>query len=139
VKRHTRISTILSKPTIHGHAMRLKMLAQQQLPPPAVEALPTQLAVVSADPLPHLEPLHILAHARHDADGLMARDQGKLGQKLALVDVQVGAADAAGFDFDEDVIVAEFGEGHLDDSVVFWFGVSVGRRRWLARLGEGWR
>ena len=121
--RLTRISTVFRKAAIHGDAVGFKVLAEQQLATATVEAFATQLGVVGTDSFSELEALDVLARGGDDADGLVAGDQGELGQELAFVDVQVRAADAAGFDFDQDIVVADVGEVDFDDGVVFGLGV----------------
>ncbi len=52
------------------------------------------------------------------------------------MDVEICAADAAGFDFDEDIVVSEFGEVDFDDAVVLRLGIPVKKRRKLAVLDD---
>lgn len=130
----TGISTILRKATVHRDTMSLEVLAEQQLATTTVEAFTAEFGIIRTDSVSEFEAFHALSHACNDTDGLMAGDEGEFGEKLALVDVEVRAADAAGFDFDEHVVVAEFGEVDFDDSVVFWFGVAVGKGGSLDRL-----
>jgi hypothetical protein len=49
MERHTRISTVFGKATVHGHAMGLEILAKQLLASTAVEALAAKLRVVRTD------------------------------------------------------------------------------------------
>ncbi len=50
------------------------------------------------------------------------------------MDVQVCAADTAGFDLDEDIVVSEFGEIDFDDIVFLRLGVPVRGVIWLVKL-----
>ncbi len=60
-----------------------------------------------ADAVPHPELFHLSAPGRHRADDFVAEDQGQLGfGQLAVHDVQVGAADAAGPHPDEHLLRA---------------------------------
>ena len=101
------------------------MLAEQQLTTTTIEALAAEFGIVRTNPFSDLEAFHVLSQGRDDTDGLMAGDEGKLGEELALVDVQICAADAAGLNLDEDVVVSKLGEVDLDDGVVLWLRVSV--------------
>jgi hypothetical protein len=64
----------------------------------------------NADPIALLEALRILSTTHDGADDLVPQDQRqlRLGQ-LAVHDVQVGAADAAGSDLDQDLARARLG------------------------------
>lgn len=67
--------------------MGFKMLAEQQLATTTIEAFSTEFGVVGTDSFANLEAFYILAHRRDDANCFMAGDEGKFGQKLALVDM----------------------------------------------------
>lgn len=64
----------------------------------AVIAVPAQLGIVRRHLLPEVQALYICAKRDHDARGFMARDNGHAGAEFTSMDVQVCAADAAGFD-----------------------------------------
>jgi hypothetical protein len=137
--RLTRISTILGEATVHSDPMSFKVLAEQQLATTAVEAFTAELGVVCTDSFSNLEAFHVLAHGCDDTDGLMAGDERELGQKLSFVDMQVCAADAAGLDFDEDIIVSEFGEVDFDNAVFLRLGVPMEKKGFLAKKdGRKW-
>lgn len=121
----TRISTVLCKAAIHGDPMGFKVFAEQFFAPTAIETFAAELRVVRTHPFPNLEALHVPARRRDDTDRLMARDEGKPGQELALVDVQVCAADTAGFNLDEHIVVPQLREVDLNDAVVFRLGVPI--------------
>jgi hypothetical protein len=106
--------------------MGLEMLTQQQLAAAAVEALAAELRVVGADTVAEAEGafLDVAPERGHHANGLVAGDQGKTREEFAFVDVQVGAADAAGFDFDEDVVGAEGRKRDFHHGEFFGFGVA---------------
>jgi len=114
------------------------MLTQQQLAAATVEALAAELRVIGADAVAEAEGalLDGAAERGHHADRLVAGDEGEAREEFAAVDVQVRAADAAGFHFDEDVVRAEGGEGDFHHRVFFWFGVAG--RRGLAGWVGGW-
>ncbi len=103
--KHTRISTVLSKAAIQGDTVSFEVLAEEQLATAAVETFAAKLGIVCTHSLADLEAFHVLPHGCNDTDGLMARDERESGQKLALVDVEICAADAAGFNLDEDIVV----------------------------------
>lgn len=110
------------------------MLAEQKLPATAVEAFSAELRIVRTDALAELEVFDVLPHACDHADGFMTGDQGEFGQELALVDMQVGPADAASLDLDEDIIVSQFGEVNLDEAVFFRLGVPAGERMMISQV-----
>lgn len=62
------------------------VLAEQDLAAAAVEAVAARLGAVGGDAVADLESRHLGAHGSHDADGLVARDQGELGDELAFMD-----------------------------------------------------
>ena len=78
------------------------MLTQQQLAAATVEALAAELRVIGADAVAEAEGalLDGAAERGHHADRLVAGDEGEAREEFAAVDVQVRAADAAGFHFD---------------------------------------
>jgi hypothetical protein len=114
-----------------------KVLAEQQLSTTAVEAFTAEFGVVCTDSLSYLEALYVLAHAGNDADGLVAGDEREFGEEFALVDVKVGAADAAGFNFDEHIVVSKGGKVDFDDAVLFWLRVSVGEMEIISQMRIG--
>lgn len=63
------------------------LLTEQTLAAAAVEAVVAQLRDVGRDAITNLEVGHLGADGGHHADGLMARDERKLGDELALMDV----------------------------------------------------
>jgi hypothetical protein len=85
--------------------MGLKIFAEEFLATAAVEALAAEFGVVGHDAVADLETLDFRADRSNFADGLVARDQGKFGEEFAFVNVDVGAAYAAGFDFELYMIV----------------------------------
>jgi hypothetical protein len=105
--------------------MSFKMLAEQQLATTAIEAFTAKFGVVCTDSLTHLEALDVLAHGCNDTDSLMTRDKGEFGQEFTLMNMEIGAADTTGLDFDEDIVVSELGKVDLDDGVVLGLGVPV--------------
>ena len=64
----------------------------------AVMAVPAQLGIVRRHLLPQVQALDVGAERDDDARGFVARDDGHAGAEFTGVDVQVCAADAAGFD-----------------------------------------
>jgi hypothetical protein len=67
----------------------LEVLTQQQLATATVEALHAELGVVGDDSLADVEALDGRADGGDDADGLVAGNQGELGEEFAFVDVEV--------------------------------------------------
>lgn len=83
------------------HAVRLEVLAVQRLPLAAVVAPPAQLRVVGRHLVAQREgALDRAADGDDDAGGLVAGHDGHARVEVAVVDVQVGSADAAGFDWE---------------------------------------
>lgn len=101
------------------------MLTEQLFATTAVETFSAELGIIGTDSLSDLEAFYALAHSCNNAHGLVPGDEREPRQKLAFVDVQVGTADTAGFDFDEDIVVSQFGEVDLYDAVFLWLGVPV--------------
>ena len=64
----------------------------------AVMAVPAQLRIIRRHLLPQVQALYICAERDDDARGFVARDDGHAGGEFTSMDVQVCAADAAGFD-----------------------------------------
>ena len=64
----------------------------------AVMAVPAQLGIIRRHLLPQAQALHICTERNDDARGFVARDNGHAGAEFSSMDVQVCAADAAGFD-----------------------------------------
>ena len=105
--------------------MSLKVLAQQQLTAAAVEALAAQFRVIRNHSFAHFKAFDLGAHSSNNADGFVAWDKGEFGNELALVDMDICPTDAAGFDFDQDVVLSESRQIDLDDAVVFWLLIPV--------------
>ena len=80
------------------NAMSRIVFAIERIALLAVMAVPAQLGIVRRHLLPQLQALYICAERNDDARGFMARDDGHTGAEFATMDVQVCAADAAGFD-----------------------------------------
>lgn len=114
--------------------MSFKVLTEQQVATTAVEAFAAEFGIIRHDSLSLLEAFYVLSHAGDDANALVSGDEREFGQELALVDVEIGAADTAGFELDEDIVVAEFGEIDLHDAEFFGLGVPFREGRWLARF-----
>lgn len=145
------IGAVLGEAAVHGDAISVEVLAQQQLAAAAVEALVAQLAVVGGDTVANLEALDILADGRNDANCLVARYQGELGDELALVDVlsasvsggsqlrgtclisQISAANTASLDLHQDIVVSQRRQRDLDDGPVLGLLISES----LHLLGKG--
>ena len=71
IERHTRISTVLRKAAVHGHAMGLEILAKQLLASTAIEALAAELGVVCADSVADFEAFDLGAYGCYHANGLV--------------------------------------------------------------------
>ena len=67
--------------------MYTHVLTEKALAAPAVEAVVAQLRVVCCDAVTDLKAHYPGAHSCHDADSLVAWNQGKLGDEFAFVDV----------------------------------------------------
>src|SRR5262249_47518315 len=91
---------------------------------PLTEVLPPAAAVAAgaagpaqpghADALAHREAIHPLALLHHPADDLLAQDQGEFRlSQVAVEHMQVGAADAAGMDAQEELLGAWPGHGQI--------------------------
>ena len=65
----------------------------------AIMAVTAQLGIVRRYLLPEVQALYVCAERNDDARGFVARDDGHAGAEFTGVDVQVCAADAAGFDW----------------------------------------
>ena len=90
---------VLGKAAVDGGADADHMLAEVADARLAVGAFATELIGVHADAVPNLDGGHALAHGLHDARELMAQDGprgGGGGALVAVVDMDVGPADAAG-------------------------------------------
>lgn len=48
-----------------------------------------------------------------------------LGNKLAVVNVEIGSADTAGLDLDQDIVIADGRERNFDDRVLSWLLVAI--------------
>jgi hypothetical protein len=70
--QHTRVGTVLSKTTIHGDTMSLKVLAKQLITATAIEALAAELRVIGNNTLTNLETLDLGADSSDNANSLMA-------------------------------------------------------------------
>ena len=72
---------------------------------------------LGADIVPHLDLFGEVSDSHNGAGQLMPECEGRVDPLLApfvpLPDMDVGAADAGGFDLDEDVVVADFGYGDV--------------------------
>lgn len=121
----TWIGTVLCEAAGHGHSMGFKVLAEQDLATTTVEAFAAKLGIIGDNSLSQFKAFYILAHGCDDPDRLMTRDEGKLGQELALMDMQIRAADSAGFDLDKHIIVSQLREVDLDDAVLLRLGVPI--------------
>ena len=80
------------------YSMGQKVLAIQQLAFSAVMAISTELRVICCDFVSNLETLYQVADLNNNAAGLVSRDYRHGGIKIAVVNVQVRAADTARFD-----------------------------------------
>lgn len=66
-----RVGAVLGKSSIHRHAMRLKVLAEELLATSAVEALAAEFGVIGDNAITNLEALDLGSHGGDNADGLM--------------------------------------------------------------------
>lgn len=112
------VGAVLGEAAIHSDAVGVEVLAEKQLAATAVEALVAKLAVVGSNTVTDFKALDVGADSGDDTDGLVTRNQGELGDKFTLVNVQISTADTASADLDEDVVVTEFGQGNFDDGPV---------------------
>ena len=80
------------------NAMSRVVFAIERVALLAVMAVPAQLSIVRRHLLPKVQALYICAERDNDARGFVARDDGHAGGEFTSMDVQVCAADAAGFD-----------------------------------------
>lgn len=74
----SRVSAVLGETTVHGDAVSLEVLAEQFIAATAVEAGTAELGVVGDHALADQEVLDFGTDGGHDADGLVAGDQGEL-------------------------------------------------------------
>ena len=81
------------------NTMRCIIFAVERIPLLAVMAVPAHLGVVRRHLLPDMQALYISAELDDDARGFVARCHGHARAEVAVVDVEVGAADAAGLDY----------------------------------------
>ena len=80
------------------NAMSRIIFAIEQVALLAVMAVPAQLGVVRCHHLPKAQALYICAERDDYTGGFVARDDGHAGAEFTSMDVEVCAADAAGFD-----------------------------------------
>ena len=80
------------------NTMSCKVFAIEQVALLAVVAVPAQFGIVRRYLLSQAQAPHLCAERNDDARGFVARDNGHAGAEITIVDVQVCAADAAGFD-----------------------------------------
>lgn len=79
-------------------AVRGEILTEEQLRPLAVVAVSTQLGIVRRHAVADAQIPHRLSDRDDDPGRLVARHDGHFGREIPIVDVQVRAAYAAGFD-----------------------------------------
>ncbi|GAO51126.1 hypothetical protein G7K_5237-t1 [Saitoella complicata NRRL Y-17804] len=111
-----RVSAVFRECSVHGDAVCLEILTKQRLASTAVETALAQLGVIGDDTVSDGELGDLGADGGDGADTFVAGDEGELCEEFAFVDVEVGSADTAGGNLDEDVGGAEFGERQLDNS-----------------------
>jgi hypothetical protein len=87
----------------------VEIFAQELLAAAAVEALAAEFGVVGHDAVADLEPLDFGPDGGDFADGFVAGDERELGEKFALVDVNVCAAYTAGFDLELYIVISMVG------------------------------
>jgi hypothetical protein len=95
----------------------LKVLAEQLITATAVEALTAELRVIGNNPFTDLEAFDLGSDGSDNTNSLMARNQGELGNEFTLVDVQIGTADTASLDLDQNIVLTEGGQRDLDNAV----------------------
>ena len=84
-----------------------RLVALVELLAPAEEALAAGGAVGAEDAVADRDPAHVVAGGDHLADELVADHEARLDLHPAVVDVEVGAADAARLDPDDRVVGRE--------------------------------
>ena len=85
-------------PRLTMNAVSGVVFAVERVPFLAVMAVPAQLGIVRRHLLPEVQALYVCAERDDNARGFVARDDGRAGAEFTGVDVQICAADAAGFD-----------------------------------------
>lgn len=68
---HTWISAVFGKASIHGYTVSLKVLAEKDFSPSAVEALAAEFGVVSHNSVANGETIDLGANSCNDADSFM--------------------------------------------------------------------
>ena len=109
---------VLSEAAVHITAVGVKVFAVQGLVSAASIAMAAQLGVISSDAIAGLESGNSAANLFNDTSELVTVDQRELCQEAANVQGQVGLADAASLNADQNLMRAVLGSGNLNQRPV---------------------
>src|SRR5437660_1640625 len=111
---------IFGLPTSDIDAMREKVLTEQWLITPTVEAVAAQFSIVTDHSLAHLHALYSRTNADHLSSKFVTRNKREFGEELPLVDVQIGSTNTTGAHTNEHFIGSYLRHWYLSRAKLLW-------------------
>jgi hypothetical protein len=95
---------ILGESAVLGNAVGAQIQTEQEVAAQTVKAFATGFVTVADHPLPFLQIFHIAPEGNEFSSKLVTRDQREARGEFSFVNVEVGAAEPAGIDSNQDII-----------------------------------